>query len=292
MKLNNRLPRMGPGIWLAPISGWMLFFYALPMGYIFLVSFMSMRDYRLIQEWTLANYRLIFEQSMYHKAYFTSLWLSIRAVLITTLIAYPLGYALVFVVPKRWRIVILVAIIAPFWTNYLVRAYAWQTILANKGVLNYFLLSLGIIKEPLELLYTHVATTIGLVHYLLAIMTLNIYTTLENIDKRLLEAAKDLGASRWKTFWRITLPLSSGGLITGAMFIFILAFADFISPSVLGGQTQRVFPQLVVDAIQWNINWPLASAFAVIMVATILFVLAILSCWLNLGQQSKGGYAK
>lgn len=292
LKKRRQLLRVGPAIWLTPISGWMLLFYLLPVGYIFLVSFMSMADYRLTHEWTLANYRLIFEQNMYHKAYFASLWLSVRVVLITTLIAYPLGYALAFVVPKGWRIVFLVAIIAPFWTNYLVRAYAWQTILANKGILNYFLLSSGVIKEPLEILYTYAATTIGLVHYLLAIMTLNIYTTLENMDKRLLEAATDLGASRWQAFWRITLPLSSGGLITGAMFIFVLAFADFISPSVLGGQTQRVFPQLIVDAIQWNINWPLASAFAVVMVTTILMVLAILSRWLNLGERTKGGYAK
>jgi spermidine/putrescine transport system permease protein len=288
----QRIGSMGPAAWLAPISGWMLFFYVLPVGFIFLASFMTTENYQLTPNWTLANYRFLFAQEMYYKAFFTSLWLTVKAVVFTILLAYPLGYALAFVVPKRWRPVLLVAIIAPFWTNYLVRAYSWQTILANKGMLNYMLLSLGVIKEPLEILYTHTATTIGLIHYLLAIMTLNIYTTLENIDKRLLEAARDLGANRWQTFWRVTLPLSSGGLITGAMFIFVLAFADFVSPSVLGGQTERVFPQLVVDAVQWNINWPMASAFAVIMVATILIVLAGLSRWLKIGERTEGGYAK
>jgi spermidine/putrescine transport system permease protein len=292
LRVSGQLTNWGPAVWLTPISGWMLVFYALPVGYIFLVSFMSMVNYRLVTDWTLANYRYIFEQSMYHKAYFTSLWLSLKAVVLTTLVAYPLAYAMAFAVPKRWRLILLVAIIAPFWTNYLVRAYSWQIILANKGILNYFLLSAGVIKQPVEILYTHTATVIGLVHYLLAIMTLNIYTTLENIDKKLLEAARDLGAGQWQTFWRVTLPLSSGGLITGGMFIFVLAFADFVSPSVLGGQTQRVFPQLVVDAIQWNINWPMASAFAVIMVTTILIVLAFLSRWLTIGKRTEGGYLK
>jgi len=287
-KLKNKLLHPGPAIWLTPISTWMLFFFALPVGYMFLVSFMSMTDYQLTYDWTLSNYQIIFERGLYHRAYINSLSLSMRVVLITTLIAYPLGYALAFVVPRQWRLVFLVAIIAPFWTNYLVRAYAWQTILSNTGILNYALLSLGVIGEPIDILYTHRATTIGLTHYLLAIMTLNIYTTLENIDRRLIEAAKDLGASSWQAFWRITLPLSSGGLITGAMFIFVLAFADFVSPSVLGGQTRQVFPQLIVDAIQWNVNWPLASAFAVIMVATILIVLGIMSRWMNLGKRTKG----
>ena len=291
-KASRRFMRWSPAAWLSPITGWMLIFYALPVGYIFLVSFMSMENYRLVPDWNWQNYWYILSQAMYHKAYFTSLWLSARVVILTTLIAYPLSYALAFAVPKRWRLIILVAIIAPFWTNYLVRAYSWQIILANKGILNYLLLSIGIIKEPLEILYTHTATTIGLVHYLLAIMTLNLYTTLENIDKKLLEAAQDLGAGPWQTFWRVTLPLSSGGLITGAMFIFVLSFADYVSPSVLGGQTERVFPQLVVDAVQWNINWPLAAAFAVIMVATILLVLALLSRWLTVGKLTEGGYSK
>ena len=160
----------------------MLIFYALPVGYIFLVSFMSMENYRLVPDWNWQNYWYILSQAMYHKAYFTSLWLSARVVILTTLTAYPLSYALAFAIPKRWRLIILVAIIAPFWTNYLVRAYSWQIILANKGILNYFLLSIGIIKGLCSLYPCHHYRP-G--HYLLAIMTLNLATTLENIDKKL-----------------------------------------------------------------------------------------------------------
>ena len=163
-KDSRRFIHWSPAVWLSPITGWMLIFYALPVGYIFLVSFMSMENYRLVPDWNWQNYWYILSQAMYHKAYFTSLWLSVRAVILTILVAYPLSYALAFAVPRRWRLILLVAIIAPFWTNYLVRAYSWQIILAQKGILNYFLLSIGIIKEPLEILYTHTDTTIWLVH--------------------------------------------------------------------------------------------------------------------------------
>ncbi|MGI5839234.1 MAG: ABC transporter permease [bacterium] len=293
----SRPPRLSgqqadPAVWLLPISGWMLLFYVVPAVYIFLASFMTMENYRLVPAWTLSNYRYILSQAMYHKAYLNSLWLAGKTVVLTTLLAYPLAYALAFAVPKRWRLPLLVAVIAPFWTNYLVRAYSWQIILANKGLLNYLLALLGLVREPVNILYTPQATTIGLVHYLLAIMTLNLYTTLENIDRRLLEAAKDLGANGFQVFRQVILPLSSGGLVSGAMFIFILAYSDFVSPSVLGGQIQRVFPQLVADAIQWNIDWPMASAFAVIMVTTILLVLSVLSRWMKTGSRVEGGWSK
>jgi len=265
-----------PGLWLLPITGWQLMFYAAPLLYVIGMSFWTMKDFRLVQEWTLENYRYIFSESMYLRAYITSLDLSLGSVALTVLLAYPLAYCLAFVVAPKYRPVLLVAIIAPFWTNYLVRAYSWQTILSGAGVLNHLLTSIGLIEEPLEILFTPQATVIGLVHYLLAIMTLNLYTTLENIDPRLLEASQDLGANRLQTFFKVTLPLSSGGLVSGSMFIFVLAFADFISPSVLGGQTQRVFPQLIVDAVQWTVDWPRASAFAVIMVATILIIAGLL----------------
>jgi len=273
--------RGSAGLWLAPIAGWQLLFYLAPVAYVFLSGFWTMKDFRLTPSWTLANYRQILSEPMYYRAYVTSLGLSLGTVALTIALAYPLAYCLAFIVPRKHRPVLLVALIAPFWTNYLVRAYSWQTILANSGVLNYVLMALGIVKAPVEILFTHRATTIGLVHYLLAIMTLNLYTTLENIEPRLLEASQDLGANRLQTFFRVTLPLSSGGLVTGSMFIFVLAFADFVSPAVLGGQMQRVFPQLVVDAVQWTVNWPVASAFAVIMVATILLIAGLLGRKLN-----------
>jgi spermidine/putrescine transport system permease protein len=150
-------------------------------------------------------------------------------------------------------------------------------VLANNGLINYLLRETGLRTEPIKILYTHVATRIGLVHFLVVLLTLALYTRMEAIDRNLLEAAHDLGANRLRAFFEVIVPLTRGALITGVMFIFVLAFADFISPAVLGGQTRRVFPQLVVDAIQNDVNYPLAAAFATVMVATILLVVGILS---------------
>ena len=199
---------------------------------------------------------------------------------------------LVFVVPRRWRVFLLILIIAPFWTSYLIRAYSWFIMLGNTGIVNMVLKSLGLIEKPLQILYTNTATTIGLIHYLMPIMTLTIYTTLENIDPKLLEAANDLGAGRMQSFFHVILPLSATGLVNGMMFIYILAFADFISPATLGGQNERVFPQLIVDAVQWNINWPLASALSIMMVAAIFGVLLVLSLFRSVGSRENGGSGK
>ncbi len=286
----DRAARMGPGAawrvrsawwFLLPISLWQAIFYLASAAFLFLASFWVMKDYKLVPSWTLANYAAFFQEFIYRKAYLTSLAFATTTVLITVAVAYPFAYALVFVVPRRVLTVALVAVIAPFWTNYLVRAYAWQVILANNGILNYLLLRLRLITEPLDILYTLVAARIGLVHFLMAIMTLILYTTLDGIDKNLLEAADDLGATRFRTFWEVILPLSSGGLVAGGMFVFVLAFADFVSPAVLGGQAQRVFPQLIVDAVQWTVNWPQASAFAVIMVVTILAIVGLFARWMQ-----------
>jgi ABC-type spermidine/putrescine transport system permease subunit I len=266
---------------LLPISAWQAVFYLASAAFMFLVSFWVMQDYKLAPTWTLQNYAIFFKEFIYFKAYLTSLVFATTTVLITMVVAYPFAYALVFVVPKRLLTVALVAVIAPFWTNYLVRAYAWQIILANNGIMNYVLQRLRLITEPIDILYTLLAARIGIVHFLLAIMTLILYTTLEGIDKNLLEAADDLGAGRLRTFSEVILPLSSGGLVAGGMFAFVLAFADFVSPAVLGGQAQRVFPQIVVDAVQWTVNWPQASAFAVIMVVTILSIVGLFARWMR-----------
>lgn len=278
--------------WLLPMTGWMTVFYLIPLAFIILTSFRTMANYQLTNVFTLESYKTIFTDPMYLRALGTSLSLAVRVVLITTLIAYPTAMVLVFVVPKKWRTFFLVLVIAPFWTSYLIRAYSWFIVLGNNGILNRVLEGIGLIREPLEILYTGTATTIGLVHYLMPIMTLTVYTTLENIDPKLLEAANDLGAGGLRSFFYVILPLSSAGLVNGMMFIFILAFADFVSPATLGGQQQRVFPQLIVDSVQWNINWPLAAALSIVMIAAIFLVLLVLAAFRNIGNQENGGSGK
>jgi spermidine/putrescine transport system permease protein len=282
----KRRARSWSWLGLLPLTLWEAVFYFVPAVLLFLASFWVLQSYELVADWTLENYRQVFGQRIYLDAYLTSLSLSVSVVLISVLLAYPAAYAVAFVVPPRWQRACLIAMVIPFWTNYLVRAYAWQLVLANNGLVNFALQRLGLRDEPITILYTHAATRIGLVHFLVVLLTLALYTRMESIDRNLLEAAQDLGASRLRAFVEVVLPLTRGALLTGTMFIFVLAFADYVAPAVLGGQTRRVYPQLVVDAIQNDVNYPLAAAFATVMVATILLVVGVLSRLQSQGEQA------
>lgn len=272
----KRLPNLGDIIGLFPITGWEIFFYLVPLGFLAVISFWLTKDYQIIASWNLENYKKVITDPIIRVAFSRSMIISITTLVITILVAYPFAYGLVFKVPKRYRQLILIAIIAPFWTNYLVRVYSWQIILGGTGVINQLLLNSGIIHSPLNILYTHVATRIGLLHFLITVMILNLYGTLDNVDESLIEAANDLGAGPIKRFFYITFPLSLPGLAVGSVFVFIFSFADFIAPTVLGGGTKPVYSQMVVDAVHWTANWPLASALSMVMLLVImLFVLFI-----------------
>lgn len=280
------------GLWSLPLASWLGFFYLIPLLFIILTSFRTMVDYKLVNEYTLENYTRIFSNPIYLSALKNSLLLSLRVVVITTVIAYLLALALKYAIPSRLHTFFLVLIIAPFWTSYLIRAYSWFIILGNTGVMNGLLKSLHIIEQPLHILYTPTATIIGLVHYLLPLMTLNLFNAIDSIDDSILEAADDLGAGPVRKFFNIILPLSAPGLYSGLMFIFILAFADFVTPATLGGQMERVFPQLIVDAVQWNVDWPLAASLSVMMVAVICLILSVVSLLRNIGNREMGGSGK
>ena len=212
---------------------------------------------------------------VYLKAYVRSLGLSLITVLISSCLAYPLAYTIAFEVPYKYRRLLLVAMILPFWTNYLIRAYAWQIILANNGLLNQILKILNVIDTPITILYTHVATVIGFTHFYIVLLTMLLYSSMESIDSLLLEAAGDLGAGRFQSFIEIIFPLSRPGLIVGGVFVFIMSFGDFVAPSILGGGRKPVFTQMIVDEIQGTVNWSMASALAIVMVITILIILGI-----------------
>ncbi len=245
------------------------------MCLVFLVSFLVVRDLKLLIQFTLENYANIFSKMVYLKAYVRSLGLSLITVLISSCLAYPLAYTIAFEVSSKYRRFLLVAMILPFWTNYLIRAYAWQIILANNGLLNQILKILNVIDTPITILYTHVATVIGFTHFYIVLLTMLLYSSMESIDSLLLEAAGDLGAGRFQSFIEIIFPLSLPGLIVGGIFVFIMSFGDFVAPSILGGGRKPVFTQMIVDEIQGTVNWPMASALAIVMVITILIILGI-----------------
>jgi spermidine/putrescine transport system permease protein len=287
MVKSRNLPPLRFFVGLLPITAWETVFFLLPVCLIFVVSFLYVKELRLIYEWTVKNYVTVFSNAPYWSAYLRSFRLSFTAVLISALLAYPLAYTIAFVIKAKYRRLLMVAMIIPFWTNYLIRSYAWQTILANNGLFNQVLKNLRIIDAPITILYTHTATEIGFVYFYMVLMTMLLYSSMESIDRSLLEAASDLGAGRFRAFIEVILPLTYPGLITGSMFVFIMSFGDYVGPSILGGGKSPVFTQMIVDEIQGTVNLSMASALAVIMVVTILIILTLFLSRAERGQRGK-----
>ena len=269
---------------LLPITLWEILFFLLPVCLIFVVSFLSVKELRLVYEWTFKNYVTVFSNAPYWSAYLRSFRLSFTAVFISALLAYPLAYSIAFVIKAKYRRLLMVGMIIPFWTNYLIRSYAWQTILSNNGLLNQMLKVLRIIDEPITILYSHTATEIGFVYFYMVLVTMLLYSSMESINPSLLEAASDLGAGRFRTFIEVILPHTYTGLIAASMFVFIMSFGDFVGPSILGGGKSPVFTQMIVDEIQGTVNLSMASALAMIMVVTILLILVL---FLNRAERSQ-----
>ncbi len=268
---------IGTWVGIVPLLAWQAIFYAVPLGMLILASFWQLEQHRLVPDWTLANYAEVFGKAYHFSAWLESVWLTAFIVASATLLGYAVAFVIAFVVPPRWRLVLLVAVVAPFWTNYLVRAYSWSIVLSGAGPINFELKNLGLIEGPIQLLYTPFATRVGLTHFLAVLVTLFVYTRMEAIDRRMLEAAHDLGASAWQTFTNIVVPLTASAAKVAMVVVVVFAFADYVSPAVLGGQNPPLFSQQIVDSIMDNTNWPQAAAFAVIMVLSILAIAAAVS---------------
>jgi len=180
------------------------------------------------------NFIFLTEDDLYWKAYLSSFRIALIATLCTLVIGYPIAYAM-SCAPQRWRTTLVMLVILPFWTSFLIRVYAWIGILSNEGFLNQFLIWTGITSEPLTLLNTNIAVYIGIVYTYLPFLVLPIYSTLDKLDGSLLEAAQDLGCSKRQAFWSVTVPLSRPGIIAGCLLVFIPALGEFVIPSLLGG---------------------------------------------------------
>jgi putrescine transport system permease protein len=225
------------------------------------------------------NYAAIFRdtglgQTIYMEAYKTSLKYAFFTTFFCLLIGYPFAYFIARARPSV-RPALLMLVMLPFWTSFLLRVYAWKGILADQGVINNALMALGLINEPVVMLYTDVSMLVGMTYVYLPFMVLPLYATLVKMDFRLLEAAHDLGASPWKAFWLITVPLSKAGIVSGAMLVFIPSVGEFVIPSLLGGAENIMIGRVVWDEMFSSNNWPRASALAVVMICLILFPLAL-----------------
>ena len=219
---------------LLPATLWLLVFFLLPLALVLLSSFMT-QDLGggILWQITLANYQRLV-QGLYLSIIGRSLGLGLLSTLACLLLGYPLAFFLAKQ-PHPWRNALLLLVIIPFWTNFLVRTYAWIILLREEGIINTFLTSLHIIEQPLTLLFTPLAVAIGLIYGYLPFMVLPIYSSLERFDFSLVEAARDLGANELQVFWRVIFPLTLRGTMAGCLLVFIPAVSAFITPDILGG---------------------------------------------------------
>lgn len=215
------------------------------------------------------NYIFLTTDDLYIKAYASSLWIAGNATLMTLLVGFPIAYGMARAAPE-WRPTLLMLVILPFWTSFLIRVYSWMGILSTEGVLNQALLWSGVIKTPLKILNTNTAVYIGIVYTYLPFMILPIYSALEKLDASLLEAAEDLGCSRLSAFWLVTIPLSKAGVIAGCLLVFIPTLGEFVIPSLLGGSETLMIGKVLWEEFFSNRDWPVASAVAVILLLILI----------------------
>jgi spermidine/putrescine transport system permease protein len=255
---------------------WVTVFLLVPYTLLLCYSFWSVSPSQtIIHSWTLDNYRELLRVNVYLQTLFRSMWIAARVTIFSLLLGYPLAYYLSFYAGARKDLFYQLVII-PLWVSYLVRAYAWKTILGSDGVLNTLLQYVHLTKHPLEfLLYSPFAVVLTLTHIYTPFAVLPIYAALEHIPRNLVEASHDLGASPLQTFWRVIFPLSIPGVLAGATFAFVLSLGDFLAPLLLGGPSGIMISNIVVSLFGAAYNWPLGAAISLCMlllVVTLLFL--------------------
>ncbi len=280
--VNSRRDRLWEKIAVALPYAWLLLFFLAPFAIVFKISLadpvialppftpLTAPDGSL--QATADNYAFLFGDRLYIYTYAKSVILAASATLLCLLLGYPMALAIARA-PARRRYFYLLLIIIPFWISFLLRVYAWIGLLGNNGFINNLLLWLGLIDEPLRMLYTDFAIYVGIVYSYLPFMILPLYATLERLDFDLIEAASDLGATPSRAFWDVTWPLSRPGVIAGCLLVFIPAMGEYVIPYLLGGPETLMIGRVLFDEFFVNKDWPLASAVAVVLL--LLLVLPI-----------------
>ncbi|MDU9026127.1 ABC transporter permease subunit [Pseudomonas corrugata] len=284
-KFKRRLDRITPGgrqLVIGVPFLWLFLFFMLPFFIVLKISFAeadvaippyteiySYVDQKLQLLLNFANYVLLSEDELYIAAYLGSLKMALISTALCLLIGYPMAYAIANARKDKQTVLVLL-IMMPTWTAILIRVYAWMGILSNNGLLNGFLMTMGWINEPLQILNTNLAVYIGVVYSYLPFMILPLYANLVKHDPSLLEAASDLGSSTFNSFWKITVPLSKNGIIAGCMLVFIPVVGEFVIPELLGGPETLMIGKVLWQEFFNNRDWPVASALAVVMLAILI----------------------
>jgi putrescine transport system permease protein len=271
---------------------WLLVFFLVPFFIVFKISLSDiataippytptfdltqglagLRDF--ISQLDFENYVFIMQDSLYVNAYFSALKIAGISTVLTLLVAYPIAYGMARA-PKEWQPTLVMLVILPFWTSFLIRVYAWIGILKKEGLLNMFLMNVGLISEPLTIMNTPTAVYIGIVYSYLPFMILPLYASLEKINPALLEAAADLGSPPWKAFWQVTFPLSLPGVLAGCFLVFIPATGEFVIPDLLGGSDTLMIGKTLWGEFFANRDWPVSSAVAVVLLLVLVIPIVL-----------------
>ncbi len=291
MRRLDRRALKGRLLAIAPPYAWLLIFFLAPFAIVLKISFaepdVAMPPYTevfaLIEDagsfflsikLNFSNYLLLIEDDLYLRAYLNSLKIAAISTALALMVGFPIAYAMARA-PRRWRGALVMMMILPFWTSFLIRVYAWIGILKNEGLLNGFLQWLGVIGEPLTILNTDFAVYIGIVYSYLPFMVLPLYAALERMDESLLEAASDLGCRPVKAFWVITVPLAAPGIIAGSFLVFIPVVGEVVIPDLLGGSDTLMIGRLLWAEFFSNHDWPVASAVAMILLLILVIPIVL-----------------
>lgn len=285
MNLRRALVILAPYLWLLAL-------FLIPFGIVFKISLSDLAIARppytptldisggwaaiqtFFSELDFENFVFLTTDDLYWKAYLSSLWIAFTSTILTLLVGYPIAYAMSRAA-SEWRPTLMMLVILPFWTSFLIRVYAWMGILSTEGVLNQFLMWIGVISDPLIIMNTNTAVYIGIVYTYLPFMILPIYASLEKMDASLIEAAEDLGCSRFSAFWLVTVPLSKAGIIAGCFLVFIPVIGEFVIPALLGGSDTLMIGKVLWDEFFRNRDWPVASAVAIILLMILVIPIVL-----------------
>ena len=256
---------------------WTLAFLFVPYLIMFTYSFYQKTYPTFVPAFQFGNYLTIIQDPQYYQVLFRTFKIASIVAASALLVAYPLTYFLVFQVrSRRLRTLLYMAVIVPLWVSYLLRAYTWKTILGNEGILNSFLVWIGILSEPTDIfLYNQFSMVLTLTYIFIPFMVMPIYTSLEKVPHSMIEASKDLGVGPFRTFLRVTLPLSMPGVLAGLTFTFCLTFGDFVAPFLVGGPNGFMIANIVQTQFGAALNWPLGAALSIVMLIIVLSIISL-----------------
>ena len=256
-----------------PLTLWLILLVAIPLIYVLCLSFLSTDGYKVVYRFTFSNYKELLNP-IYLEIYKNSFVLALLTTLAGILFGYPFAYHMARAGKKKKALMMLLLMI-PFWTNSLIRLNGWKTILGKTGLLNTLLMNLKLIDQPLEILYTRGAVLLGMVYILFPYMVLPLYASIDKLDFSLLEASKDLGANKAKTFLHVTLPLTAPGIFSGTILVFIPSLGFFFVSDIMGGGKSQLIGNLIETQFKAANNWPLGAAFSVLLIVLIIILVSI-----------------